>query len=205
APGRGGGAVVGAVAGGLIDKKHPGQGVVVGASAGALVGGLAGWAVGAYRVKQLRPREEVVAATNYTPQQGVVTKIDRVVASPPRLRPGDQLTFQSQSPWPAPNQGGQIAVRGAGTVYLTDQPLAELPSRDLMLTQGTNEVQNSITLPADAADGNYRVLTTVEPIATPNARRGQATAGFVVSAASPPRATVGLSGPPISLVPTPAT
>src|SRR5262245_40870257 len=69
ATGAGIGAVVGAVAGGLTDKKNPGQGALIGATAGALVGGVAGWAVGAYRVKQVKPREEVIAATNYTPQQ----------------------------------------------------------------------------------------------------------------------------------------
>ena len=76
ATGAGIGAVVGAVAGGLTDKKNPGQGALIGATAGALVGGAAGWAVGAYRVRQLKPREEAAAASHYTPQQGVV----RIVA-----------------------------------------------------------------------------------------------------------------------------
>ena len=189
ATGAGIGAAVGAVAGGLTDKKNPGQGALIGATAGALVGGAAGWAVGAYRVKQLKPREEVAAANNYTPQQGVVTKIDRTAATPQQLKPGDQLTVLSQYTVLGPPQNHQIRVREARTVFFNDQPLTELPARELVLVQGTNEIQSSITLPPDAADGNYRVMTTVEPLAVPNAQKNQASTAFVVSAAARPAAT----------------
>ena len=60
-----------------------------------------------------------------------------------------------------------------------------------MLAQGTNEIQSSITLPSDAADGNYRVTTTVEPLAVPNAAKEQASTAFVVSAGARPAATPG--------------
>jgi len=189
AAGAGIGTAVGAVAGARADKKNPGQGALIGATAGALVGGVAGWAVGAYRVKQLKPREEAVVANNYTPQQGVVTKIDRTVATPQQLKPGDQLTVQSQYTVLGPPQNNQIRVREARTVYFNDQPLTDLPTRELVLVQGTNEIQSSITLPPDAADGNYRVLTTVEPLAVANARKNQASTAFVVSAAAQPTAT----------------
>jgi hypothetical protein len=187
--GAGVGAVVGAVAGGLADKKNPGQGALIGATAGALVGGAAGWAVGAYRVKQLKPREEAAAANNYTPQQGIVTKIDRTAATPQQLKPGDQLTVLSQYTVLGPAQSNQIRVREARTVFFNDQPLTELPARELVLVQGTNEIQSSITLPPDAAVGNYRVMTTVEPLAVPNAQKNQASTPFVVSAAARPAAT----------------
>ena len=136
ATGAGVGAVVGAVAGGLTDKKNPGQGALIGATAGALVGGAAGWAVGAYRVKQLKPREEAAAASHYTPQQGVVTKIDRTAATPQQLKPGDQLTVQSQYTVLGPPQNNQIRVREARTVFFNDQPLTELPPRELVLEPG---------------------------------------------------------------------
>jgi hypothetical protein len=196
ATGAGLGAVVGAVAGGLTDKKNPGQGALIGATAGALVGGVAGWAVGAYRVKQVKPREEAVATTNYTPQQGVVTKIDRIAATPQQLKPGDQLTVQSQYTVLGPPQNNQIRVREARAVFFNDQPLTELPARELVLNQGTNEIQSSITLPPDAADGNYRVTTTVEPLAVPNAQKNQASTLFVVSAAAKPTATPASLRPP---------
>jgi SH3-like domain-containing protein len=196
ATGAGLGAVVGAVAGGLTDKKNPGQGALIGATAGALVGGVAGWAVGAYRVKQVKPREEAVATTNYTPQQGVVTKIDRIAATPQQLKPGDQLTVQSQYTVLGPPQNNQIRVREARTVFFNDQPLTELPARELVLSQGTNEIQSSITLPPDAADGNYRVMTTVEPLAVPNAQKNQASTLFVVSSAAKPTATPASIRPP---------
>jgi hypothetical protein len=189
ATGAGLGAVVGAVAGGLIDKKSPGQGALIGATAGALVGGVTGWAVGTYRVKQVKPRDEAAASVHYTPQQGVVTKIDRIAATPQELKPGDQLTVQSQYTVLGPPQNNQIRVREARTVFFNDQTLTELPPRELVLSQGTNEIQSSITLPPDAADGNYRVLTTVEPVAVPNGQKNQASTLFVVSSASRPAAT----------------
>jgi hypothetical protein len=201
ATGAGLGAVVGAAAGALVDRKNPGQGALLGATAGALVGGVAGWAVGAYRVKQVKPREEAASAANYTPQQGVVTRIDSVVATPQQLRPGDQLTFQSQYTVLAPAQNNRVTVREVRTVFFNDQPLTELPARELVLNQGTNEVQNAITLPPDAAEGRYRVTTTVEPVAVTNARRGQATTPFVVSASSSPPASARPPATPAGLRP----
>jgi hypothetical protein len=191
ATGAGIGAVVGAVTGALVSKKQPAQGAAIGAAAGALVGGVAGWAIGAYRVKQVKPREEAAAAANYTPQQGVVTKIDRVAATPQQIKPGDQLTFQSRYTVLGPAQNNQITVRETLTIFFHDQPLTELPARELVLTQGTQEIQNSIPLPHDAAEGPYRVMTTVEPVAVPNARKGQASARFVVTAATPKPAATG--------------
>jgi hypothetical protein len=196
ATGAGLGAVVGAVAGGLIDKKSPGQGALIGATAGALVGGVTGWAVGTYRVKQVKPRDEAAASVQYTPQQGVVTTIDRIAATPRELKPGDQLTVQSQYTVLGPPQNNQIRVREARTVFFNDQPLTELAPRELVLSQGTNEIQSSIMLPADAADGNYRVLTTVEPVAVPNAQKTQASTLFVVSSATRPTATPASIRPP---------
>lgn len=198
ATGAGLGAIVGAVAGGLADKKNPGQGAVIGATAGALVGGVAGWAVGAYKVRQVKPRDEAATAIHYTPQQGVVTKIDRIAATPQQLKPGDQLTVQSQYTVVGPPQNNQVRVREVRTVYYNDQPLTELPARELTLAQGTTEVQSSLTLPPDAADGNYRMLTTVEPVAVPNPQRNQASTAFVVSAAAAPSA---LTATPASIAP----
>ena len=190
ATGAGIGAMVGALTGALVNKKQPAQGAAIGAAAGALVGGVAGWAIGAYRVKQVKPREEAAAAASYTPQQGVVTKIDRVAATPQQIKPGDQLTFQSHYTVLGPAQNSQITVRETLTIFFNDQPLTELPARELVLTQGTQEIQNSIPLPRDAAEGPYRVMTTVEPVSVPNARKGQASARFVVTAAaSKPAAT----------------
>jgi hypothetical protein len=64
-----------------------------------------------------------------------------------QLKPGDQLTVQSQYTVLGPPQNNQIRVREARTVFFNDQPLTELPVRELVLVQGTNEIQSSITLP----------------------------------------------------------
>lgn len=179
--GAGIGAVVGTVTGALADKKHPAQAALIGGTAGALVGALAGWAVGAYQVSQVKTRDQAAAAVKYTPQQGVVTNIDRIAATPPQLKPGDQLTFQSQYTVLGPIQNNQITVRETRTIFFNDQPLGELGTRDIVLNQGTNDVQYRLTLPQDAADGAYRMVTTVEPVAVPNPRKEQASTAFVVS------------------------
>ncbi len=185
AVGAGVGAAVGAITGALADKKNPGRGAAIGAGTGALVGGAMGWAVGSYRVKQLRVRDEAVAALGYTAQQGVVARIDQVNAAPGQLKPGEQLTFQAQYTVLGPPDGLQIKVKESRTLFFNDQPLTELPSREMPLLQGTNQVQHSLTIPADAAEGAYRVTTIIEPVGPGGGRRGQASTAFVVTRSAP--------------------
>ncbi len=199
ATGAGIGAAVGALTGGLVDKKSPARGALLGAGVGGMVGGAVGWAVGAYQVKQVKSRQEVAAVTGYTPQQGVVAKVDRVAATPHQLKPGDQLVFQSQYTVLGPVQNEQVRVKETRTILYNDQPITDLPERELLLTQGTNEVQSSLTLPKDAAEGTYRVRTVVEPLAA-NAHKGQAVTAFVVAA--PVVATPAVA--PAAAAPTPA-
>lgn len=180
--GAGVGAAAGAVAGSLLDKKHPGTGAAIGAVAGAVVGGAAGWAVGEYRVRQVRTREQ--AAAGYTPAQGVVVKIEKAVTAPQQLKPGDRLTFQAQYTVLAPPQTKEIRVTETRTIFFDNRHLVDLPRKELTLTQGTNEIQDSLSLPKDAAEGLYLVTTSVEP-AVPNAQKVQAATPFVVRADAP--------------------
>lgn len=196
------GAAVGAATGAAADSKNRGRGAAIGAGAGAIVGGAVGWAVGTYQVKQVRPREEVVGTTGYTPQQGVVARIDQVNAAPSQLKPGDQITFQAQYTVVGPPESGQIRVRESRTVFFNNQALTELPARELVLAQGTNQVQHSLTIPGDAAQGPYRVTTTIQPLAA-NARHAQASAGFTVNGgaavarpAATPASTTGATAAP---------
>jgi hypothetical protein len=179
--GAGVGAAVGAVTGAFADKKNPGRGAAIGAATGAVAGGVMGWVVGSYRVKQVRIRDEAVAATGYTPQQGVVARVDQVQAAPGQIKPGDQLTFQGQYTVLGPPEGLQIRVKESQTLYYNDQALTDLPPREMPLLQGTNQVQHTITIPADAAEGTYRVTTIVQPVGSGNAQRGQASTTFVVT------------------------
>jgi uncharacterized protein YgiM (DUF1202 family) len=147
-----------------------------------------------------------VGSTGYTPQQGVVARIDQVNAAPNQLKPGDQITFQAQYTVVGPPDSGQIRVKESRTVFFNNQALTELPARELTLAQGTNQVEHSLTIPSDAAEGPYRVTTTIQPLAS-NARRAQASAGFAVNgapagrAAATPASTSGASAAPRPALP----
>jgi len=189
AVGAGVGAAAGAVAGGLLDKKNPAKGAAIGAAAGALLGGAAGWAVGEYRVRQVRSREQAAAAAGYTTAQGIVAKIEKAATVPQQLKPGDQLTFQAQYTVLAPPQTKEIRVTESRTIYFDNRHLVDLPRKELTLTQGTNEIQDSLSLPKDAAEGLYLMTTSLEP-AVANAQKAQVATPFVVRAAAPVAGTV---------------
>lgn len=184
AVGAGAGAVVGAAAGALLNKKNPGQGAAIGAAAGALVGGAAGWAVGEYRVRQVRTREQAVAATGYTPAQGVVVLIEKAATTPQQLRPGEQLTFQAQYTVLAPPQQKEIQVTETRTILFDNRHLHDLPQKELTLAQGTKDIQHSLTLPKEAAEGLYLMKTSLTP-AVANAQKVEVATPFVVRTAAP--------------------
>lgn len=192
AVGAGAGAVVGAVAGALLDKKNPGKGAAIGAAAGALVGGAAGWAVGEYRVRQVRTREQAAAATDYTPAQGVVARIEKAATTPQQLKPGEQLTFQAQYTVLAPPQQKEIRVTETQTILFDNRHLKDLPQKELTLAPGTIDVQHSLTLPKEAAEGLYLMMTSITP-ATANAQKAEVATPFVVRTAAP---VAGATPPP---------
>ena len=200
AVGAGAGAVVGAAAGALINKKNPGQGAAIGAAAGAVVGGAAGWAVGEYRVRQVRTREQAAAATDYTPAKGVEARIEKAATTPQQLRPGEQLTFQAQYTVLAPPQQKEIRVIETQTILFDNRHLKDLPQKELTLAQGTTDIQHSLTLPKEAAEGLYLMMTSVTPVAA-NAQKVEVATPFVVRPAAP----VASAAPPPSVSATAAT
>jgi hypothetical protein len=199
------GAGVGAVAGGVLDKKNPGRGAAIGAATGAALGAGAGWAVGEYRVRQVRAREQAAAEAGYTPAQGIVTKIEKAAATPQQLKPGDRLTFQAQYTVLAPPQTKEVKVTESRTIYFDNRHLIDLPQKSLTLAQGTNEIQDSMSLPKDAAEGLYLMTTSVEPVVA-NAQKAQVSTPFIVRSAAigaraaqpaaQPQATVVTVAPP---------
>jgi hypothetical protein len=184
AVGAGAGAVLGGAAGALLDKKNPGRGAALGAAAGAVTGGVAGWAVGEYRVRQVRAREQAAAATGYTATQGVVARIEKAATTPQQLRPGEQLTFQAQYTVLGPPQQKEIRVMEARTIFFDNRHLVDLPQKELTLAQGTNEIQDSLKLPREAAEGLYLMMTSVTP-AVAGAQKVEVATPFVVRTAAP--------------------
>lgn len=181
AVGAGTGAVLGGLLGAVASPGNPARGAAIGAAAGLLVGGVAGWAIGDYRSRQVKPREQAVADTKYTPAQGVLINIDRTSVIPQQLKPGDQLTFQVQYTVLSPAQGNEMRIRETRTLLFGDQVVAQLSQREVALAQGTSEFTFPLKIPKDAGQGNYVLLTTMEPIAPTGPAKQEARSPFIVS------------------------
>jgi hypothetical protein len=172
------GTATGAVAGGVIGYvAGKGKGAAIGAAAGAVLGGLVGWQIGEYRARKVREGREAAAANNYTPQQGIVAKVDKTGVTPQTLRPGQQVLLQADYTLLAPSS--PVAVREVRTLLYNGQELGRL-EKDVSITPGTYSTEQPVTLPADAAEGTYLVQTVIEPIATQPATAGRASSEFRV-------------------------
>jgi len=138
------------------------------------------WQVGDYRVKQVKAREEAASAALYTPDQGVVTTIDSISASPRELRPGEQVNLKMEYTVLGPPQTREIKVREVRSIYFNNQHLVDLAAKELTLRQGTNEIHDTMRLPGNAADGAYAVVMSVEVVAPSGWRQVRGQAAFVV-------------------------
>jgi hypothetical protein len=83
----------------------------------------------------------------------------------------------------APPQQKEIRVTETRAIFFDNRHLIDLPQKELTLAQGTNEVQDSLKLPKDAAEGLYLLTTSVTPV-VPNAQKAQVTTPFVVRPAA---------------------
>jgi outer membrane lipoprotein SlyB len=177
--GAGAGAVLGGLAGALLDSKNPGRGAALGAAAGTVLGGAAGWGIGAHRAKQVKTREQATADLNYRPEQGLVTRLDGTSVIPQQVRPGDQVMLQTQYVILAPPQSGPVKVKETRTIFFNNQLVKQF-EKETVLEFGTHNLQQVITLPNTAAEGPYTVVTTVQPVTVASARKAEGQAGFVV-------------------------
>lgn len=183
--GGGAGALAGGVLGGLVGGK---KGAVVGTLTGAVVGGFVGWQVGEYRAQKIKGSTTAAAAHSYSPQQGVVAKIDKTAATPQQLKPGDQIVLRTDYTVLAPPEKGQVKVKEVRTILFNNQELGRV-EKDSELATGTYETQHSMTLPEDAAEGRYTVKTLVQALDVEKAAADQATTTFVVGATPAPAMT----------------
>lgn len=180
--GGGAGALAGGVLGGLVGGK---KGAVVGTLTGGLVGGFVGWQVGEYRAQKIKGSTTAAAAHAYSPQQGVVAKIDKTAATPQQLKPGDQIVLRTDYTVLAPPEKGQVKVKEIRTILFNNQELGRV-EKDSELATGTYETQHSMILPEDAAEGRYTVKTLVRALDVEKAVADQATTTFVVGATPAP-------------------
>jgi hypothetical protein len=176
ATGAGIGAVVGGIAGGLIGGDW--KGAAIGAATGAVVGGLVGWGIGEYRARKVKEGQQAAMEKGWTPQQGVVAKIDGSEAKPIQLKPGDQIVLQTQYTVLAPPEQGEVNVKEVRTIFFNNKALHRFEQTS-KLSSGTYLTEQPLTLPTDAATGKYTVTTLVEPVVE-KATKDQDTIAFTV-------------------------
>ena len=155
AVGAGAGAVGGAVVGGLIGGK---RGAVVGGLLGALAGGL----VGNYHDQ----REKSLAETrrgyaDYSAAKGTRLKIERLRTNPQSTAPGGTVEIQLTYAVLTPREDVMVPVRESREILFEGSKVGEA-SVDIEREGGTWRSIVSITLPANARPGNYRVVASVE-------------------------------------------
>jgi outer membrane lipoprotein SlyB len=155
AVGTGAGAATGAIAGAVIGK---GTGAVV---LGALIGGLVGGAVGHYAYDKPKSREETAKTYNYKPSQGTILTIEGASVSPQTVSPGNTVNLNSTYAVLTPSSETEVSITETREITHKGE-LVGKPEVRVNRTGGTYTSTIPIRLPADAATGDYKVITTVQ-------------------------------------------
>jgi hypothetical protein len=163
-----------------------------------------GWGVGEYRVKQVKPRDEAASAALYTSDQGVVTTIESVSATPREVRPGEALNLRMDYTVLGPSRTRDIKVREVRWIFFNNQHLVDLPAKELTLRQGTNEIHDTLMLPGNAAEGSYALVMSLSVVAPGGWRQVRGQVAFAVRSQSAAGSAPPLTAGPAGTAPTPA-
>jgi len=152
--GAGAGAVGGAIIGGLVGGKR-------GAVAGGLLGALAGGMVGNYYDQKEKDLAETRKA-HPDPGKGKGTRlrIEKVQATPAVIAPGETVDIQVTYAILPPREDMTIPVREIREILHEGTKVGEA-AVDIEREGGTWRSAVSISLPANARPGNYRVVASV--------------------------------------------
>ena len=153
--GAGAGAVSGAVIGGIVGGK---RGAVAGGLLGALAGGLIG---NYYDQKEKTLAETRQAHADCTPAKGMRLRIEGMKATPPEVLPGQSVDIQITYAVLTPQENETVPVRETRRILHNGEAVGDA-SVDIEREGGTWRSVVSITLPANARPGAYRVVATVE-------------------------------------------
>lgn len=152
--GAGAGAVGGAIVGGLVGGK---RGAVVGGLLGALTGGV----VGHYYDEQEKTLDQTSRDYGYTSRQGTRLKIETVRVNPAALSPGETININVTYAVLVPAADVQVLVKESREILVNGASVGKT-SIDVSREGGTWKSTVPVTLPANAAPGNYRVIASVE-------------------------------------------
>jgi hypothetical protein len=164
----GGGALVGATAGALIDTKDPLRGALIGLLGGGAVAGTACFAVAKFSSWQIKDYQQTQQATGYEPAQGTVVRVDSLIVEPTTVSPGQRLTFGAEYYVMTPEQEADLTVVERMIVSFYDERVNQW--RELGRTQseitmkpGTRRITPSaINTPANPLGQSYQIALQVE-------------------------------------------
>jgi len=156
-----GGAATGAAIGSIIGAAtgSAATGAWVGAAAGGALGLVGGALYAAHRNSEIRSAQAAAQAYNYQ-GQGNVVSVDNVTASPPTLRPGQQvnlgMTYTILTPASTP-----VSVNLVREVRHNGQMVGSPYQTTVTNDNGTYSDSVSYTLPNNASPGAYTVTSRV--------------------------------------------
>jgi hypothetical protein len=113
-----------------------------------------------YRQERRASREEASARYNYCPTDGCVIRLESVQVSPSPARPGENLTFNTSYTLLTADKTA-IPLSISREVFFKGQSLGKLQSIDLRNYNGTWTQQVGYRLPAQAARGDYTLVTRI--------------------------------------------
>ena len=105
-------------------------------------------------------REQAVAKYNYCPTGGCVLRLDDVQVRPFRARKGESLTLVTAYTILTPEQVA-IPVSVSREIFFQGQSLGKTKEMESRKANGTWTQEINFSLPANAAPGDYTVVTTV--------------------------------------------
>jgi hypothetical protein len=164
----GGGALAGAMAGALIDKKDPLRGALIGLVGGATTAGAACFAVAKFSSTQVKDYQQTQQATGYRPSQGTVVRVDSFTVEPTTVSAGQKLTFGAEYYVMTPEREADLPVVERMIVSFYDEQTKEWKElgrtqSEVTMKPGTRQIPPSqINTPAKPLSQRYRVALQVE-------------------------------------------
>ncbi|GAB4398229.1 MAG: hypothetical protein OHK0048_09170 [Rhodoferax sp.] len=170
-----GGAIGGALLGMLVSSnKDRAQGAVVGAIAGGALAHSYAWGkcLAYYNDTNSFPvadAQQTATQVGYNPARGNEVKIQNFTVTPAMLAPGGTLRLAGSYYVMAPNAQQQVKVTETRTVHYldpSDNSWKELGSETTPVTAalGTRRSEGQTGMPAEVAEGRYRVTFKVSAL-----------------------------------------
>lgn len=105
-------------------------------------------------------REQIMSRENYCPTGGCVIRMDSVSVKPQRARRGGTLVFATSYTILTPEEIA-IPVTITREIIFQGKSLSKTKSMDTRKLNGAWDQETNFTIPADAAPGDYTLVTQI--------------------------------------------